>query len=124
MTFYTLSSDLKERSISRIMQQSLEMFNHAVTARHYIELYEMMLQRPLIAPARQISLTDYRNKIPENLRAAFAHVTKRPHDFMRSNLLEMGLGVDRIKNLHRKEVFKCWLTKIKEQMNASRRMRL
>ena len=39
----------RQRQIQRIMQESAETFNHDVTARHYMELYEKMLQRPLIA---------------------------------------------------------------------------
>ena len=34
--------------IERIMIQSAASFNHAVTARHYIDYYEKMLARPLI----------------------------------------------------------------------------
>jgi len=30
------------------MAESAETFNHSVTARHYIDLYEKMLRRPLI----------------------------------------------------------------------------
>ena len=48
MGFYNLPSKVKQRQIRRIMKQSAENFTHAVTARHYIELYEKMLRRPLI----------------------------------------------------------------------------
>jgi starch synthase/alpha-amylase len=34
--------------VERIMQQSAASFNHANTARQYIDLYEKMLERPLI----------------------------------------------------------------------------
>ena len=40
----------KEQQINRIMLQSACRFNHRVTAQHYINLYEKMLQRPLINP--------------------------------------------------------------------------
>ena len=36
--------------INRIVLQSACRFNHRVTAQHYIDLYEKMLQRPLINP--------------------------------------------------------------------------
>lgn len=49
MRFYDLPSALKESEIRRIMLESLAAFNHGVTARQYIDLYEMMLNRPLIA---------------------------------------------------------------------------
>ena len=50
MIFYGLPQAQKKRQIKRIMTQSAAAFNHAVTARHYIELYEKMLMRPLINP--------------------------------------------------------------------------
>ncbi|MCF8111212.1 MAG: glycogen/starch synthase [Desulfobacteraceae bacterium] len=48
MEFYTMPTGIKARNISRIMKQSAAGFNHEVTAGRYIELYEKMLQRPLI----------------------------------------------------------------------------
>ena len=48
MRFYKRSADEKNAQVERIMQESAETFTHAVTARHYIELYERMLQRPLV----------------------------------------------------------------------------
>ena len=48
MQFYMLPTEEKEKQISRIMKQSASKFNHSVTAQHYIDLYEKMLQRPLI----------------------------------------------------------------------------
>jgi starch synthase len=48
MQFYMMSPDIKKRQIRRIMTQSAATFNHQVTAKQYIDLYEMMLQRPLI----------------------------------------------------------------------------
>jgi len=48
MNFYMLPIKEKERQINRIMIQSASKFNHRVTAQHYIDLYEKMLQRPLI----------------------------------------------------------------------------
>jgi starch synthase/alpha-amylase len=48
MHFYARSDEERQHHISRIMQEGRATFNHDVTARHYIELYEKMLQRPLI----------------------------------------------------------------------------
>ncbi len=48
MIFYDLPQKVKEKQISRIMKQSVASFNHGVTAKKYIELYEKMLQRPFI----------------------------------------------------------------------------
>ena len=46
--FFRLSPKVKYNQMRRIMKQSAKTFTHAVTARKYIELYEKMLQRPLI----------------------------------------------------------------------------
>lgn len=49
MEFYREPRELREREISRIMTESLTRFNHKECARRYIELYERMLDRPLVA---------------------------------------------------------------------------
>jgi starch synthase len=48
MIFYNLPQNVKTKQIKRIMNESAATFTHANTARQYIELYEKMLQRPLI----------------------------------------------------------------------------
>lgn len=48
MQFYLLPAKEKKKQIKRIMMQGLATFNHKVTAQHYIDLYEKMLQRPLV----------------------------------------------------------------------------
>ncbi len=48
MQFYMMSPVIKKRQIRRIMTESAGTFNHQVTAKQYIDLYERMLQRPLI----------------------------------------------------------------------------
>jgi starch synthase/alpha-amylase len=48
MQFYNLPLDQKSKHIKRIMQESSQVFTHDNTARQYIELYEKMLQRPLV----------------------------------------------------------------------------
>jgi starch synthase/alpha-amylase len=48
MRFYDLPQKAKKQQIERIMTQSTATFNHAVTARRYIDLYEKMLKRPLV----------------------------------------------------------------------------
>jgi len=50
MVFFNLPEEIKQGQIERIMKHSAATFNHSVTARHYIDLYEKMLQRPLIKP--------------------------------------------------------------------------
>jgi starch synthase/alpha-amylase len=48
MAFYQRPGDVKALQIERIMKESTDTFTHANTAQKYIELYEKMLQRPLI----------------------------------------------------------------------------
>jgi starch synthase/alpha-amylase len=49
MRFYHLDEKVKRVHIKRVMEQSAQTFNHTVTAKQYIALYEKMLQRPLIS---------------------------------------------------------------------------
>jgi starch synthase/alpha-amylase len=48
MVFYGRPAQLKAAQISRIMSEAAARFTHAATARRYIDLYEKMLQRPLV----------------------------------------------------------------------------
>lgn len=48
MAFYNLPTPTKARQIARIMTDAESRFNHAVTARQYLALYERMLQRPVV----------------------------------------------------------------------------
>jgi starch synthase/alpha-amylase len=48
MNFYHLPIATRNRQLRRIMTESLATFNHATSARQYMDLYEKMLQRPLI----------------------------------------------------------------------------
>jgi len=48
MKFYLRPAQVKARQIQRIMTESAQPFTHEQTARQYIDLYEKMLQRPLV----------------------------------------------------------------------------
>lgn len=48
MAFYGLADRVKEAQLQRIMADSIQTFNHGVTAGQYIDLYEKMLRRPLV----------------------------------------------------------------------------
>jgi starch synthase/alpha-amylase len=48
MDFYKQPGKYKEEHIRRIMGRAQERFNHDVNAREYIDLYEKMLERPLV----------------------------------------------------------------------------
>lgn len=53
MRFYALPEDVREKQIERIMLESKALFNHEVTARQYIDLYEKMLNMILINQSQQ-----------------------------------------------------------------------
>jgi starch synthase len=48
MQFFRLPPETREPQIERVMTESTGMFNHSVTARRYIDIYERMLNRPLV----------------------------------------------------------------------------
>ena len=48
MEFYRLDVHTRGTQIGRIMQESKDRFNHAVTAQEYIDIYQQMLTRPLV----------------------------------------------------------------------------
>jgi len=48
MDFYHQPQDVKNKHVERIMRNSIDCFSHQITAQHYIELYEKMLNRPLL----------------------------------------------------------------------------
>jgi starch synthase/alpha-amylase len=48
MAFYQRPASEKARQVARIMRQATETFTHSVNASHYIDLYERMLERPLL----------------------------------------------------------------------------
>jgi starch synthase/alpha-amylase len=49
MGFYALPVEMKEQNVARIMRQAMQTFTHSVNARQYIDLYERMLERPLLS---------------------------------------------------------------------------
>ncbi len=48
INFFNLPYEIKGPQIKRVMEEAKETFNYSVTAGQYINLYEQMLQRPLI----------------------------------------------------------------------------
>ena len=58
MDFYNAPQNIKSKQIRRIMNESAASFTHANTARQYIDLYEKMLQRPLINARSEGACTD------------------------------------------------------------------
>ncbi len=47
MAFYKLPAATKKKQIARIMKESAATFNCAVTAKHYMDIYEQMLAKPM-----------------------------------------------------------------------------
>ena len=48
MHFHRLKPTTKARTLKRVMTESQQRFNHTVTAQGYIDIYQKMLQRPLV----------------------------------------------------------------------------
>jgi len=48
MEFFRLKKNLRSQQIEKVMMRSRKRFNHSVTARNYMDLYEKMLRRPLV----------------------------------------------------------------------------
>ncbi len=48
MDFYDLPTETQDAQIRRIMEESARQFSHKEVARRYIEMYEEMLERPLV----------------------------------------------------------------------------
>jgi starch synthase/alpha-amylase len=122
MEFYRLSAQVRENNIKRVMERSAAIFNHAVTAQQYIELYEKMLQRPLIDFTGRIASLKDPNKCHKTVLAPFENLTiSRQYEIIRGNLQRIGSALDRLKNPRRKDVLKGWLEKkkvLKPQHNA------
>ncbi len=50
MEFYRLPREIRAAHVARVMREGLARFNHKVCAKSYIDIYERMLQRPLLDP--------------------------------------------------------------------------
>ena len=48
MEFHSRPAEVREEVVARVMREAKRRFNHDVTAKHYIEIYEKMLDRPLL----------------------------------------------------------------------------
>lgn len=48
MDFHALPAEVRERELARVMNESAREFSHKEVARRYIEIYEDMLERPLV----------------------------------------------------------------------------
>ena len=48
MRFYSLPEEVREQAVANVMRDAKRRFNHDVTAQHYIDIYESMLERPLL----------------------------------------------------------------------------
>ncbi|MEI7901868.1 MAG: glycogen/starch synthase [bacterium] len=48
MEFYKRPAEERERTVARVMREGLARFNHETCAKSYIDIYEKMLNRPLV----------------------------------------------------------------------------
>ncbi len=48
MVFHALPAEVRQRELARVMEESAREFSHKEVARRYIEIYEDMLERPLV----------------------------------------------------------------------------
>lgn len=74
MDFYRLDPGRKAATISRVMTESLKEFNHNTTARKYFDIYEAMLERPLIVDDHPRPA----GSRPQRKRSPRETITRRP----------------------------------------------
>jgi ADP-glucose type glycogen/starch synthase len=65
MRFYKLDEYVKVNQIERVMKEAASNFNHSVTAQKYIDIYEQMLERPLLKSFNHEELGIKNKKISE-----------------------------------------------------------
>lgn len=68
MKFHALAPDVREREIRRIMRESRQQFSYEEVARRYIQIYEDMLERPLVereSGAYIKAIAEQRDKEPD-----------------------------------------------------------
>ena len=65
MAFHLQPVAERDRQIRRIMEESARRFNHHVTARQYMTLYEKMLRRPLVDSTGEENLEDAAGSAPD-----------------------------------------------------------
>jgi starch synthase len=107
--FYNLPASVKQRQIERVMRQSAARFNHAATARQYIDIYEKMLHRPLIHRQSEKVQSLYRNTIRKSALSGLEGIRRHQTKIMR----------DAIFRLMKSARARTW--KRKEKQNADRR---
>lgn len=79
MKFYRLPLPVKEETTARIMRESAERFQFANTANQYIQLYESMLERPLLPLTPTVPADNPSFAATENL-IYLDPKEKRPHN--------------------------------------------
>ena len=58
MAFHRLPASVRRAQITRIMGEATERFGHRASARRYMELYERMLDRPLLQHVDAVAPVD------------------------------------------------------------------
>jgi starch synthase/alpha-amylase len=86
MAFYRLPASIKKRHIERVMRQSAAEFNSGATARGYMDIYEKMLQRPLIHRRSAKLQRVFQNKVRKSALSGLEAIRHRQADYVRNAL--------------------------------------
>lgn len=66
MEFHGIDGATRDQQICRVMRESAVRFSHKEVARRYIEIYEQMLERPLVEKSAGESIHREAKKLPRN----------------------------------------------------------
>jgi starch synthase len=83
MNFYNLPASVRKQNIGRVMRQSAARFNPAATARRYMDIYEKMLQRPLVHRQSAKFQSLYQDTIRKSGFSGLAGIRRHQAKFMR-----------------------------------------
>ncbi len=82
MEFFAIEPEARDEQIRRVMRESAKRFSHKEVARRYIEIYEQMLERPLVETSAGESIQELQQpkeqQKPKKKRVPRAN--KRPRD--------------------------------------------
>jgi len=102
MDFYNLPASVRKPQIERVMRQSAAEFNYAATARRYMDIYEKMLQRPLIHRKSAKLQRVLQDKIKKSAINGLAGFRRRRSIFVRDAVSRL-MKSTHIKTWKRKE---------------------
>jgi starch synthase len=89
MDFYSLPTAVKKQHIERVMRQSATEFSYTASARRYMDIYEKMLQRPLIHRKSAKLQSVFQNKVNKSALSGLEGIRHRQAKFMRDALYRL-----------------------------------